>query len=346
MKTPVILGTEGPLKGQSFPVDRQGVRIGRDPTNEVVIPTPDVSRHHARVILHNGALWVQDAGSRNGVYVNGVRVADHKQVSPGDRVKLGNSEFEIGLTADDTESSVSVNMDSVLPASQRQTAKKAAKAKKSKAAKVSGEKKWKVWPFAAAGGVMLLLLGVVVSAGGESTPEATASGVTPPSKFSLGGLANEQEAAKTKASGVTQADDGPQGFSASLMGAGGSDMEQRENWPKPPAGTTFADLRFKADTNYQQGRLRDSLTSYQMALQLKEDCDVCIGRIETLERRIREEVTQGYRDGLRYLDSHQYQQAIYAFERTLLLDPEKTLEDTLRSVEQIAVTKEKLPRQY
>jgi ABC-type multidrug transport system ATPase subunit/pSer/pThr/pTyr-binding forkhead associated (FHA) protein len=49
--------------------------IGRDPGCTVVVDHPLVSRHHAT--LHaDGGLWVlEDAGSRNGVFVGGTRVA-------------------------------------------------------------------------------------------------------------------------------------------------------------------------------------------------------------------------------------------------------------------------------
>ncbi|GEM_PF-1448338 len=352
MNTPLILAVGGPLQGQSFDVDAQGVRIGRDPANEVCIPTPDVSRHHARVILHNGALWVQDAGSRNGVYVNGNRVSGHKQVSPGDRVVVGNSEFQVGLAGENTEGSVSVNMDSVLPGKLKKPkrTKKPKRERAPKAAKAPGEKRWKIWPFAVVGGVLVVLLGLVSMAGGgaEVPPPQGGPGDAAPSanKYSLSGLANEQDAAKTAAS-TPDAPAEPLSFGDMLADAAkDGSPDQMKNWPKPPKGASFEDMRFKADTFYQQERLRESLSNYQMALQLRPDCEVCQSRIEVLDKRIREAVTQAYRDGIRYQDAQLFQQAIYAFERTLLLDPDQTLEDTHRSVVQIEETKKKLPRQY
>lgn len=349
MNTPMILSVGGPLQGQSFPVDANGVRIGRDPANEVCIPTPDVSRHHARVILHNGALWVQDAGSRNGVYVNGNRVSGHKQVSPGDRVVVGNSEFQVGLLSDD-ENSVSVNMDALLPKPKKAKAprkpKKQKPAKAAKSAGPPGEKKWKIWPFAVAGGVVLALLALVAMAGGSGDELSAPTAQAPPApKYSLGGLADEKDA-NTQAA-LPSEPSAPASFADSLSAAAsGGSPDAMKNWPKPPEGAAFEDLRFKADTDYQQERLRSSLTNYQMAMQLRPDCEVCEARIGVLDRRIREAVTQAYRDGLQYQDTQKFQQAIYAFERTLLLDPDQTLEDTLRSVVQIEETKKRLPRQY
>jgi pSer/pThr/pTyr-binding forkhead associated (FHA) protein len=52
---------------------------------------------HARVLLHNGAVWVQDQGSRNGVFVNDKRVVRHKQLSPGDALTVGEQSFTIEI---------------------------------------------------------------------------------------------------------------------------------------------------------------------------------------------------------------------------------------------------------
>lgn len=88
-RTPYLVGLEGGLVGRRYAVTAEGLRLGRDPENEVHIDDSGVSRQHARVLLHNGAVWVQDTGSRNGIHVNGQRVPDHKQVKEGDRIVIG-----------------------------------------------------------------------------------------------------------------------------------------------------------------------------------------------------------------------------------------------------------------
>ena len=98
-RTPLLVGVDGPLAGNRYPVTVAGLRLGRDPANEVHIDDGGVSRQHARVLLHNGAVWVQDAGSRNGLFVNGQRVPDHKQVKEGDRIVLGAHTFTVELVA-------------------------------------------------------------------------------------------------------------------------------------------------------------------------------------------------------------------------------------------------------
>jgi len=97
-RVPVLVAVDGPLAGRRFPIGVEPLRLGREPGNEVHIDDANVSRQHARVLLHNGAVWVQDAGSRNGVFVNGTRVADHKQVKAGDKLSVSGHNFEISLS--------------------------------------------------------------------------------------------------------------------------------------------------------------------------------------------------------------------------------------------------------
>lgn len=98
-RAPLLQAIDGALAGRSFPITAEGITLGRDPENTVRIEGPNVSRQHARVLIHNGAVWVQDAGSRNGVFVNGQRVADHKQVKAGDRIGVGEHVFEVVVHA-------------------------------------------------------------------------------------------------------------------------------------------------------------------------------------------------------------------------------------------------------
>ena len=100
---PVLVCTAGDLAGSRLRVPEGGLGIGRSDENAVVIQDEGVSRYHARLLYDNGSLWLQDAGSRNGVFVNGVRVTGHKALKVGDSITIAQHTFELKWE-DDLES--------------------------------------------------------------------------------------------------------------------------------------------------------------------------------------------------------------------------------------------------
>jgi hypothetical protein len=50
------------------------VIIGRGPSCRIRLPSKDVSRTHARIFFRNDEYYIEDLGSTNGTYVNGIRV--------------------------------------------------------------------------------------------------------------------------------------------------------------------------------------------------------------------------------------------------------------------------------
>jgi DNA-binding winged helix-turn-helix (wHTH) protein len=64
--------------------------IGREPDAEIRIESPGVSRHHARIVVANGAATLEDLGSKNGTIVNGHPIARTLvPLSDGDVIRLG-----------------------------------------------------------------------------------------------------------------------------------------------------------------------------------------------------------------------------------------------------------------
>ncbi|MCR4419946.1 MAG: FHA domain-containing protein [Clostridia bacterium] len=85
----VVLDPTG-KKGPVFSL-KEYVTIGRDPHNDIVLPAPTVSARHAVLVRRGQDYWVQDAGSTNGTYINGVRLRGPARISAGDRITLGDT---------------------------------------------------------------------------------------------------------------------------------------------------------------------------------------------------------------------------------------------------------------
>ncbi|MFN8533776.1 MAG: FHA domain-containing protein [Dehalococcoidia bacterium] len=85
----VVEGPDGQRREQ--PLAGEMATIGRSEDNEVILPDPAVSRHHAQFTEGGGQAVVLDLGSLNGTIVNGVRLAARQpfQLRSGDRIAIG-----------------------------------------------------------------------------------------------------------------------------------------------------------------------------------------------------------------------------------------------------------------
>jgi pSer/pThr/pTyr-binding forkhead associated (FHA) protein len=83
----------GPLAGREVEV-ASALVLGRQAA-DLVIEDPQVSRRHASVRPAGDALEVEDHGSRNGTWVNGARIGGTTRLAPGDRVRVGDTTFEV-----------------------------------------------------------------------------------------------------------------------------------------------------------------------------------------------------------------------------------------------------------
>lgn len=78
---------------RDFDLDEGEFVVGRATTCQLSLDDPVVSRTHARFVVSDAGVTLEDLGSRNGVKVNGERVAGASQLCPGDRVVIGSQEI-------------------------------------------------------------------------------------------------------------------------------------------------------------------------------------------------------------------------------------------------------------
>jgi len=84
----LLVWQDGELIKNQWILNRTPMRIGRAPDCDVQLDLRWISRTHALIRLEGAHYMLEDAGSRNGVFVNGQRVTGPRPLQDGDRVQL------------------------------------------------------------------------------------------------------------------------------------------------------------------------------------------------------------------------------------------------------------------
>jgi pSer/pThr/pTyr-binding forkhead associated (FHA) protein len=80
--------------GAMIPVDEEPILLGRSGQNDLVLDGDEfASARHARVEARRDGVWVLDLDSTNGTFLNGARVVGAERMSPGDVLRVGETDF-------------------------------------------------------------------------------------------------------------------------------------------------------------------------------------------------------------------------------------------------------------
>jgi hypothetical protein len=80
--------------GEDFQLNSAQLTIGRGNQNDIAIATDEyASARHARFEPRQDGVWVQDLGSTNGTYLNGTRLDRPRRLTPGDIVRIGETDL-------------------------------------------------------------------------------------------------------------------------------------------------------------------------------------------------------------------------------------------------------------
>src|SRR5262249_46680303 len=88
MATPSLHWLSATGEEQIYPLAARETLIGRKGDTDIVLNNPNVSRHHAKVILADEGATVIDLESTHGAFINGVKVA-RQLLNDGDQIELG-----------------------------------------------------------------------------------------------------------------------------------------------------------------------------------------------------------------------------------------------------------------
>jgi pSer/pThr/pTyr-binding forkhead associated (FHA) protein len=94
--TPMQVGLDVYERGAQRSLQaRAPLEIGRSKQSGIPLHDSEVSRRHARLAAHDGTLFVEDLGSKNGTFLNGRRVTESIEVREGDAIDVGTTRLVV-----------------------------------------------------------------------------------------------------------------------------------------------------------------------------------------------------------------------------------------------------------
>ena len=97
MEPAELIDTENVISSESITLslDRKSVSVGRDPSNDIVIPKESISSLHATIDYQGGYYYLEDHRSTNGTRLNDKPVKENNPVrlKSGDKIHFAIYEF-------------------------------------------------------------------------------------------------------------------------------------------------------------------------------------------------------------------------------------------------------------
>ena len=90
----VVLESSALEEGAAYELDATQLTIGRGANNDIALDGDEfASARHARIEPRRDGVYVEDVGSTNGTFVNGIRLARERKLTPGDVVRVGETDL-------------------------------------------------------------------------------------------------------------------------------------------------------------------------------------------------------------------------------------------------------------
>ena len=88
----VVERAPGHQSGLAYDIG-EGAVLGRGDSAEIRLEDPFASSSHARLVRQGSVMVIEDMGSTNGTYLNEELLTGPQPLHPGDRIRIGDSEF-------------------------------------------------------------------------------------------------------------------------------------------------------------------------------------------------------------------------------------------------------------
>ena len=96
----LLIVEKGSEDASVIPLEQATHVIGKLPDADIPLDNPFVSRRHAQILMDQGRFKISDLGSKNGTYVNGLRLTtEPRWLNSGDRIELGRDQVLLRFQA-------------------------------------------------------------------------------------------------------------------------------------------------------------------------------------------------------------------------------------------------------
>ncbi len=280
-KLTLVSGGSGSM---SYVLTEQGVQIGRADECDITLNSQNVSRRHARVFVYQGRPYVQDLGSRNGVYVNGVRTQE-QALSSGDTLTMGEFVFQVTSGADTV---------------------------------IAGKRRSRTLLYGGAGVLVVLVVVAALWKGTSRTQTSAPATITTPatktSQVEDMFTTINKTGTVTNPNGTIHAGSQPATVGAQEVPVVGMATDKRN--------AIVREYLDRAELLQEAGKVTEALKQYKLALKLDPTCALCLTRKERLEKEIQERINKYLEDGMKSFKALRYQDAINAWEMVVNLSPD------------------------
>jgi pSer/pThr/pTyr-binding forkhead associated (FHA) protein len=90
----IVLSSPALDPGTERELDSAPVTVGRAAENDLVLDSDEfASVKHARIEPRRDGVWLEDLDSTNGTFVNGMKVTQRRKLSPGDVIRVGETDL-------------------------------------------------------------------------------------------------------------------------------------------------------------------------------------------------------------------------------------------------------------
>jgi hypothetical protein len=90
----VVLASPALRTGEEHTIDSGPLLVGREGENDIPLVHDEfTSSRHARFEPRRDGVWLEDMGSTNGTFVNGVRLTEPRKLSSGDVIRVGETDL-------------------------------------------------------------------------------------------------------------------------------------------------------------------------------------------------------------------------------------------------------------